>query len=102
MVELHVTCPDEDTAASLARAALRARLVACANISGPVRSLFHWQGRIEEEGEVLLALKTRRGCVADLVELIRARHPYDLPAITWAGVEAEPDTAAWIRDETGG
>lgn len=101
-VELHVSCPDEDTAARIARAALVARLASCANISAPVRSLFHWQGRIEEEREVFLAFKTRRACVDDLVALIREQHPYDLPAITWAGVEAETDTAAWIRDETGG
>lgn len=101
-VEVHVTCPDEDIAAVLARAALRARLVACANIHGPITSLYHWQGRIEEDGECLLVFKTRRGCLDDLVALIRARHPYELPAITWAAVEAETDTAAWIRDETGG
>jgi periplasmic divalent cation tolerance protein len=101
-IELHVTCGSRDSAREIGRAVLEARLAACVNISGPVESLFHWQGKVESDEEWLLACKTQAGCLDDLVALIRARHPYDLPVITWAAVGAETDAAAWLRDETGG
>ncbi len=100
-VELHVPCPDAATGAALASAAIAARLAACANLSAPVTSHFHWQGKIENEEERILSFKTRSPCVEELVALIRDRHPYDLPAITWSEIAADPDTARWIAEETG-
>ena len=100
-IELHVTCPDEATAIALATACVEARLVACANLTGPVKSLFHWQGKVESEEEWHLGCKTQKDCLDDLVALIRATHPYDLPVITWTAIGTDPDSAAWIRDETG-
>ncbi|MBV0912648.1 divalent-cation tolerance protein CutA [Anianabacter salinae] len=101
-VDLHVTCPDEATAEAIARAAIAARLAACANLQGPVKSLFHWEGAVDSGTEWALAFKTRDACAQRLVALIRAEHPYDLPAITWTRVQADADTAAWIATETGG
>lgn len=100
-LDLHVTCPDEETAMALATAALEKRLVACANLFGPVRSVFHWQGKVESDTEWLLTCKTHSGVVEDLVTLLREAHPYDLPVITWHEMGMEPDAAAWLRDETG-
>lgn len=100
-IELHVTCPDEATARALAAAAVEARMAACATVSGPVTSVFHWQGKVEAEAEWQLACKTHTGVLDDLVALLLARHPYDLPVITWMETGMEPDAAAWLRDETG-
>lgn len=103
MLMLHVTttCPDLDCARDLARAALEARLAACANIMPGVVSLFHWQGRIEEEAEVALAFKTLPGQRAELVALIQRLHPYDLPVIACETVATTEAAAAWLRAETG-
>jgi periplasmic divalent cation tolerance protein len=100
-IELHVTCGSREEARALGKAAVEARLVACANVTGPVESLFHWQGKVETEEEWQLACKTHAGVLDDLIALLRDRHSYDLPVITWAAVGAEADAAAWIRDETG-
>ena len=72
-----VTAPDLRTARRLARAALSARLIACANLVPRVESHYWWQGKIERGTEVLLVLKTTTARLARLEKLILARHPYN-------------------------
>jgi periplasmic divalent cation tolerance protein len=74
-----VTAPDVKTARRLARAALEARLVACANLIPRIESHYWWQGKIESGAEVLLLLKTTTARLAALERLMVARHPYDTP-----------------------
>jgi periplasmic divalent cation tolerance protein len=74
-----VTAPDLKTARRLARAALEARLIACANILPKIESHYWWQGKIERGAEVLLLLKTTAGRIAKLEKLILSKHPYDTP-----------------------
>lgn len=74
-----VTAPDLKTARKLARAALHARLIACANLIPKLKSHYRWQGKIESAAEVLLLMKTTRANIAALEELILSKHPYDTP-----------------------
>ena len=74
-----VTAPDLKTARRLARAALQARLIACANFIPKIESHYWWQGKIERGAEVLLLLKTTNARLAKLEKLIIAEHPYDTP-----------------------
>jgi periplasmic divalent cation tolerance protein len=74
-----VTAPDLKTARHLARAALQARLIACANLIPKIESHYWWQGKIEHGAEVLLVLKTTTTRLASLEKLIVAEHPYDTP-----------------------
>jgi periplasmic divalent cation tolerance protein len=74
-----VTTPDLKTARALAKAALSARLIACANLVPKIESHYRWQGKIESSPEVLLILKTRKSKLAALEKLVLARHPYDTP-----------------------
>jgi len=74
-----VTAPDLQTARALARAALQARLIACANLVPRIESHYWWQGKIESGREVLLVLKTPKARLAALEKLVLARHPYDTP-----------------------
>jgi periplasmic divalent cation tolerance protein len=74
-----VTAPDVMTARALARAALRARLIACANIVPRIESHYWWRGKIESGTEVLLVLKTQKSKLAALEKQILAQHPYDTP-----------------------
>ncbi|ARC89243.1 divalent-cation tolerance protein CutA [Rhodovulum sp. MB263] len=101
MIHVTTTCPDTDTARAIARAALGQRLAACANILPGVISLFHWQGRIEEEAEVQLSFKTRAAQGPALVALIEELHPYDLPVIHWEELATTPGATAWLDTETG-
>ena len=74
-----VTAPDRKTARRLARAALQARLVACANLVPQLESIYWWQGAVENAREVLLILKTTRSQLRSLENLILENHPYDTP-----------------------
>jgi periplasmic divalent cation tolerance protein len=74
-----VTLPTLTTARSLAKAALTAQLVACANLVPKIESHYWWRGNIESGAEVLLVLKTTNSKLAALEKLVLARHPYDTP-----------------------
>jgi periplasmic divalent cation tolerance protein len=74
-----VTVPDVKTARKLARGALEARLIACANLISRIESHYWWRGKIEAGTEVLLVMKTTTARLAALEKLILARHPYDTP-----------------------
>mgnify|MGYP001592509352 CR=1 FL=1 len=72
-----VTAPDLKTARKLAKAALEARLIACANLVPGIESHYRWQGKVERGNEVLLVLKTTTTRLPALEKLILAQHPYD-------------------------
>ena len=74
-----VTAPDLKMARALAKTALQARLIACANLIPKVESHYWWQGKIESDAEVLLILKTQKSKLAALEKLVLAKHPYDTP-----------------------
>jgi periplasmic divalent cation tolerance protein len=83
-----VTAPDETVASRLARALVDERLAACANLVPGVRSVYRWQGRVQEDVEVLLVLKTASARCAALAERVRDLHPYDLPEVVALPVAA--------------
>ncbi len=74
------TCPDEASAARIAAELTESRLAACVTRQ-PVRSTYRWQGRIEDEPEVLLLIKTLGSRFADLEIRLKSLHPYDVPEI---------------------
>ena len=74
-----VTAPDLKTARALARAALSARLIACANLIPKIESHYRWRGKVESSAEVLLVLKTTKSKLPALEKLVSAKHPYDTP-----------------------
>lgn len=74
-----VTAPDLRVARRLARAALDARLIACANLVPSIESHYRWQGKLERSTEVLMVMKTTKARVPALEKLILAKHPYDTP-----------------------
>ena len=74
-----VTAPDLKTARALATAALKSKLIACANLIPKVESHYRWQDNIESSTEVLMILKTRKSKLIALEKLILSNHPYDTP-----------------------
>lgn len=98
---LLATAPDADVAARIARALVEERLAACANLVANVRSIYRWQGRVEDESEVMLILKTRTERVAALAERLRALHPYEVPELLVLSVESGlAPYLDWVRAET--
>lgn len=99
---MYVTCPDEVTARTLARALLERRLVACANLV-PVTSLYHWEGKVEEAREVAMFLKTRRALVREVIQTVESLHPYEVPcAVGFELGEGATEYLAWVQAETRG
>jgi len=95
------TAPDAEVAARIARALVEERLVACANLVGSVRSIYRWQGRVEDADEVMLVLKTRADRVDALAERLRALHPFDLPELVVLPVEGGlAPYLDWVRAES--
>jgi periplasmic divalent cation tolerance protein len=74
-----VTAPNLKIARGLARSALSARLIACANLIPKIESHYWWREKIESSAEVLLVLKTQKAKLAALEKLVLARHPYETP-----------------------
>jgi periplasmic divalent cation tolerance protein len=96
-----VTCGNSAEAEKIAEALLEDKLVACVNIAGRIRSLFHWQGAIARESESLLLMKTRPECFDRLSRRVRELHSYDVPeVIAMPIMVGNPDYLAWIREST--
>lgn len=100
ILEVAVTCPDEATAPRLGRAAVETRLAACANVSGPVRSLYWWDGAVQDEPEWSLTLKSSEPRRERLQALLTRLHPYDLPVIVALRAQVAPEVAQWVAAET--
>ena len=94
-----VTTPDLKTARALAKSALQAKLIACANLVPKIESHYWWRGKIESGAEVLLVLKTQKSKLAALERLILARHPYDTPEFLVLPLRAGSQKyLAWLAD----
>ena len=75
------TAPDDETAKSLARGLVEARLAACVNAVTKVVSTYRWKGNVETETEVQLLIKTRRTKFDEVAAWIDEHHPYEVPEI---------------------
>ncbi len=77
-----ITAPSEEVGEQIARALVEQKLAACVNIAAPVRSIYVWEGEVQDDAEVLLIAKTRAAVFAEkLVLAVQAIHPYDVPEI---------------------
>jgi periplasmic divalent cation tolerance protein len=94
-----ITAPDLKTARQLARFALQARLVACANLVPGLESHYWWRGKLETGAEVLLLVKTTRAHLSALEKLILAKHPYDTPEFVAVPLTAgTPKYLKWLAE----
>ena len=98
------TVPEGDGHAErIARGLVDARLAACVNVVGPVRSIYRWQGKIGDDRELQLIIKTRRARYPELERWLRANHPYAEPEIVALPiVSGSPSYLAWLGVETEG
>ncbi|HEY7374141.1 MAG TPA: divalent-cation tolerance protein CutA [Polyangia bacterium] len=100
-LELHVTMPDQARATVLARALVGEGLAACVNIVPGVRSIYRWEGKLQEDDEVLCLIKTRRAVFDRARARILALHPYEVPEILAFAVEdGSPAYLEWLQKST--
>lgn len=96
------TVPTDEVGVNIARTLLAERLVACVNIVPGVRSLYRYQGRLEDEPELLLVIKSRRALYAALEARIKALHPYEVCEVLLLEVAAGAEAyLGWLALETG-
>jgi len=95
------TCPDRETAESIAHALIDRQLAACVNIIPGIISVYRWQGERQQDNECLLLIKASASAYADLEELIKRLHPYELPEIVAFNLDKGlPAYLAWIMQES--
>jgi len=96
-----VTTATADEAADMARALVEERLAACANVIGPIRSLFRWEGKVDDATEHLLLVKARAADFALLEGRVRALHSYELPEVIALPIGAgSAPYLAWLANAT--
>lgn len=102
-IDVLITCPDRQTAETVARACVEERLAACANIGGAITSVYRWKGAIEQAEEIPLFLKTRAALFEILSARVKALHPYEVPCIVASNLaQVDPAYAAWLDEEAKG
>jgi periplasmic divalent cation tolerance protein len=89
------TAPDGGVAERLARTLVEERLAACVNLVPGVRSVYRWEGAVQEDGEVLMVVKTVAARLATLEERLAALHPYDVPE--FVALNPEHVSAGYLR-----
>lgn len=93
------TCAEGEPAARLARTLVEERLAACVNRLPGVVSSFSWEGRVDEESETLLLIKTTEERLEALTARITELHPYELPEVVAVPVLGGLDSYLdWLRD----
>ncbi len=100
-IVVFTTVASEDEAVTLIRTLLERRLIACGTLVPGARSLYRWQGKIADEREVLLLLKTRSARVEALQEAFGSLHPYKVPELLALAVDSGLEKyLEWINAET--
>lgn len=98
---VYVTCATSEEAEKLARLLLERRLIGCANIYAPIRSLYWWQNAIETAQEVVLILKAPRAYYQEIEKTLLSHHSYKNPAILQLPiVEGSVKYLEWLAQET--
>jgi periplasmic divalent cation tolerance protein len=101
LIECTTTFGSEDEARRCAMAVVEQKLVACAQILGPIESFYRWQGSVHQDREWKLTMKTTMGRKADLLKAIAALHSYQEPEILVLPVlDASEGYARWLREQT--
>lgn len=101
MLLVLVNVPDDATAHAIARSLVEQRLAACVNLLPAVRSVYRWQGTVEEAAETTMLIKTTHARYAELEVAINAAHPYEVPEIVALPVAAGlPAYLGWVESET--
>ena len=97
---IYITAGDKEEARQIGMALVESRLAACVNIIDQMTSMYRWEGKIQEDQEVILIAKTTDKNVPVLMNKVKEMHSYDCPCIVSIPVEdGNPAFLKWIADE---
>jgi len=92
------TCPDEETAITIAENIVAQRLAACVNVLPTVYSVYHWQDNVESAQENMIVIKTIRDKYDSLEKVITSLHPYEVPEIIAIDINSGlPEYLKWLK-----
>jgi periplasmic divalent cation tolerance protein len=98
---IYITAPSVDEASRIGQALVEEQLAACVNVLDNMKSIYRWQGKIEQASEAVLIAKTRQELVERLIARVKALHSYECPCVVALPVSAgNPDYLAWIGSAT--
>lgn len=102
-VSVYITTSNKEEANRIGKAIVEQRLAACANIFDSMHSIYWWKGKIEEEKEAVLILKTKETLVDQLTEEVKKLHSYKVPCIVaWPIINGNEAYLDWIGEVTEG
>ena len=100
-MQVLTTVESADEAERLGRSVVEARFAACVQIVGPIKSLYWWQGKLEDAQEWQLLMKTTAERLPELEQHVKANHPYDTPEIIATPIPwGSADYLGWVSAET--
>src|SRR3989344_7187073 len=99
MILLYVTFPSEENTKEIISLLLEKKLIACANLF-PIKSMYNWKGKKEENNEIVALLKTKESNYKIVKAEIEKGHSYEIPCILKISVEANLLFNSWIEKET--
>lgn len=98
---VYITTASKDEALTLGRALVEERLAACANVIPGLTSIYRWEGKITEDDETCLLIKTHSERIADVVARVKELHSYDCPCVVSLPIaDGNPEFLDWILKET--
>lgn len=101
-IVVYITAPNEDEAAKIAKTIVEERLAGCVNIVKGIRSIYSWQGKIEDDSEALMIAKTQRHLFEPLKRRVKELHSYTVPEIIALPIiEGSDDYLNWLKEITG-
>jgi len=96
-----VTFNDQSEADAMARTLVKERLAACAQMDGPITSVFWWEGDAQTEMEFRVEFKTRTALLPALTARVLELHSYDTPQVVAVPIVGGSEAyLQWMRDET--
>jgi len=96
-----ITTPTIREARAIGKKLVKEKLAACANILPRIESVFFWRGRIRQEREFLVVVKTQRAVFGRLVKRVKSLHSYSVPEIIALSItRGSKDYLRWIRETT--
>jgi len=100
-IVVFITTSNEDEAVKIAHALVEARLAACVNIIKEIRSIYLWQGKIEDDKEVLMIVKSRRKHFVAISKKVKEMHSYEVPeVIALPIVDGAENYLKWLQEST--
>ena len=100
-VVIYITAGSMSEAKKIGHALVEEKLAACSNIISPINSIYNWQGKICDDKEALMILKTKKKLFKQIVKKVEELHSYDVPEIiAMPIIEGSSKYLSWVNEET--